>query len=123
MSSDTEKDLYKLIGSYENFSAQVFSQLQEVRKSLIAGDIRMSSIETTLASRGVCLVHQDIVARLEKMDVKDEGRDKSISEVQSDVRVVEYRINTKDIAKIATIAAGIAAPAIELIKWALTRTL
>jgi hypothetical protein len=43
--------------------------------------------------------------------------------VKSDVQVVEYRLSTKDMAKVSVIAAGIAAPLIELVKWLITKSL
>ena len=123
MSSKTEKDLYTLIGRYETFSSQVLNELSTVRKSLQAGESRMTAIENTLANRGVCLLHQTIETRLKEKDEKDAEHDEKIGKVQTAITVVEYKLSTKDMAKVSIIAAGIAAPFIELVKWFLTRNL
>ena len=123
MSSKTEKDLYTLIGRYETFSSQVLNELSTVRKSLQAGESRMTAIENTLANRGVCLLHQTIETRLKEKDKKDAEHDEKIGKVQTAITVVEYKLSTKDMAKVSIIAAGIAAPIIELVKWFLTRNL
>ena len=123
MSKDTDKELYKLIGKYEAFSAHILTELSDVKISLKAGDIRISNMEKSIADKGVCLLHQEIVERLDKKDMKDENHDKKISDIQSDVRVVEFKLTTRDMAKISVIAAGIAAPIIELLKWIITQSL
>jgi len=123
LSSKTEKDLYTLIGRYETFSSQVLNELSTVRKSLQAGESRMTAIENTLANRGVCLLHQTIETRLKEKDEKDAEHDEKIGKVQTAITVVEYKLSTKDMAKVSIIAAGIAAPFIELVKWFLTRNL
>jgi len=123
LSSKTEKDLYTLIGRYETFSSQVLNELSTVRKSLQAGESRMTAIENTLANRGVCLLHQTIETKLKEKDEKDAEHDEKIGKVQTAITVVEYKLSTKDMAKVSIIAAGIAAPIIELAKWFLTRNL
>jgi hypothetical protein len=72
LSNEVEKDLYKLIGKYEAFSAQVLSALSDVNRSLISGEVRMSKIEQSIAAGGFCSMHQEILMHLDKKDSKDE---------------------------------------------------
>lgn len=120
MATEETKDLYKLIGSYENFSSQVLDQLQEVRQSLKDGDDRMSRIEQKVAAPTFCPAHPSIIAMLEKKDQKDEEHDKAIGKLKTDVAVVKYQLSPEDKRKlnIASLS-GVGSLAV----WAITYVL
>jgi hypothetical protein len=96
MATEETKDLYKLIGSYENFSSQVLNQLEEIRNSLKEGNDRMSSIEAKQAENSTCLFHADVMAIIQKQREKDVEHDEKLGDLKTTTAVQEIKLNESE---------------------------
>lgn len=99
MSSEQDKDLYKLVGKYEQFSSQVLEELREVQKSLKECNTRMSNIEARQSQNNTCLFHADVITLIEKQKKKDEEHDAKLGVLDKNAAVQEVKLNRVDQAK------------------------
>jgi len=91
--SDETKDLYTLIGKYEEFSKQVLGRIDIIDGRMDSGDKRMGRIEQKIANPPVCPYHSIVINKLELKDQKDEEHDKAISEIKTENAVQEVKLN------------------------------
>ena len=129
------EDISTLLSEFRekaNEDAEFRGEMLEFKKTserrLAEGNTRMGSIEQKMATPGLCQAHLAIVQMLTdaKEDLqqktrKDEEHDKGIAEVKTDIKIVEYRLTTSDVAKVVAIITPLTPAAVTLVEVIIKR--